>query len=220
MRLGTRGKGPLAQWQTWAVIGLIGVVAYIIMFNPFQQGGAGVNLGYVLSDGTEVIITSGTAQMTFFMDPQTLAWYTNDSRTQRVVGLWGELNVNPILTDMTDPDVSITWNREVSYSFLSPYTVWNVIPPGTGSGTTTVPPNVYTVVTASKYTKTLELLGLTQGTTHWFKWAYNNVQASALDPNVGSKTATANVYGTISVYWAPDGTLTLNAFVGSGRLFP
>ena len=169
--------------QTIAVIGLIAffVAAYLGYIDipgiTPERGNVTINLGYVLENGTEVELLTNETAMMLYIDPVTLRWYKDSSKSVQISALWGKLSVRPT-TDLNTTTVNVVWSREVwcGYAGESPVKF------NTGGGTKAVPPNASTVIEDSKYTHSLPISGLTGGYSTPILTYYYNVTASATDP--------------------------------------
>lgn len=197
------------------IIGLIAAVVIIVAFPdilPFgNRGGTGISLGYVLEDGTEVEIPTDGSTVTMYRDPLTFSWYSDALKTQKITGVWGQLNVTAT-TDESVGTVSVLATRKVEYEVVSSTgtRTWTTATAGVNN-ITLVTPNTFTELTNTKYTLSLPssiAAGSPEGARS-VRYTYD-VTATA-----GTKTATTQIVGTFGVHWY-QGTLSITGVVSRG----
>lgn len=89
-------KGPLAKWQTWAIIGLVAVLAYVLVAQPFRdKGSAYVDISLLGANGETLQIIPGKEYTFNVVNPLTLTHNGTEFHQFEV-----EMGVHPVGTNI------------------------------------------------------------------------------------------------------------------------
>lgn len=195
----------LKNWKVMALIGLVAVAGIWWWQEEAKKGGARVDLGYIMEDGTYVPIEPGRAGTVLYFDPaEPFAWYSSSTQTAatRIDGVYGTLSVKVVPVGFEADTVTISW------------TGWSDAGELSNNGTKTdVPTNQWVTIEESTLV----------GTSFWYTGGQASVDmefnVTATAPS--GQTATAHAYGSLTIWWGaelPNPSLTLEASVDIGTL--
>jgi len=180
-----------------ALVGIAAVVgaAWYFKWGPFSRGGVGIDIGYILDDGSYVL--ASTDRMVFYFNPtQPLAWYSDSGLTHRIAGVYGQLSVKAVITGIDATTATISWTGSSTTGAVS------------NSGSKNIDIGGWVSIPESR----LEARGF------WYAGSYTdvdmtfNVTATAGTPSMSASTTAS---ASLRIYWGAN-SLSIEASVDEG----